>query len=67
MLRAFEKASWRTVPYQIVARRPGDVATCYADPSIAARELGWRAELGLEDMTRDGWRWQHQNPKGYRD
>jgi len=66
MVRAFEKASGRPVPYQIVARRPGDIATCYADPSIAARELGWRAELGLEAMTGDGWRWQQQNPDGYR-
>jgi len=66
MIDAFEKASGRKVPYKLVDRRPGDIATCYADPALAAAELGWRAELGLEDMTRDGWRWQSQNPQGYR-
>jgi UDP-glucose 4-epimerase len=66
MVRAFEEASGRPIPYEIVARRPGDVAVCYADPSFAERELGWRAELGIADMTRDGWRWQLQNPRGYK-
>jgi len=65
MIKAFEKASGKTVKYQIVDRRPGDVATCYADPSFAYQELGWRAERGVEAMTRDSWLWQSQNPNGY--
>lgn len=65
MIAAFEKASAKPVAYQVVARRPGDVASCYADPSFAASELGWRAELGVEAMTRDGWNWQSKNPSGY--
>lgn len=66
MIRAFEAASGRSVPYDIVARRPGDIAQCYADPDFAFRKLGWRAELSLDDMMRDTWRWQSQNPNGYR-
>jgi len=66
MIRAFEKASGRNVPYEIVDRRPGDVAECYADPSFAAEALGWRAERGIEQMCRDAWRWQSRNPNGYR-
>lgn len=58
MVRAFEAASGRRVPYRVVARRPGDVAQCYADPSLAAQVLGWRAELGIEAMCADTWRWQ---------
>ena len=58
MVRAFEQASGRPVPYSIVARRPGDVASCYADPSLATRILGWTAKLGIDDMCRDAWRWQ---------
>ena len=58
MIRAFEEASGRPVPYRIVGRRPGDVAQCYADASLAASLLNWRAELGLEAMCRDSWRWQ---------
>ena len=65
MVRAFEAASGRNVPYQIVARRPGDVAQCWADPSRAARELGWRAEYDLPRMCADAWRWQQGNPEGY--
>jgi UDP-glucose 4-epimerase len=65
MVRAFEVASGRRVPYQIVARRPGDVAQCWADPSRAARELGWRAEYDLPRMCADAWRWQQGNPEGY--
>lgn len=57
-VRAFERASGRRVPYRIVARRPGDIAQCYADPSLAQRALGWRAEYGLDEMCRDSWRWQ---------
>lgn len=65
MIAAFEKASAKSVAYKVVARRPGDIASCYADPSFAANELGWRAELGVEAMTRDGWNWQSKNPNGY--
>jgi UDP-glucose 4-epimerase len=65
MARAFERASGRHVPYDIVGRRPGDIATCYADPSHARAALGWSAELGLDDMVRDAWRWQSANPDGY--
>lgn len=67
MVRAFAKASGREIPYRIVARRPGDVAACYADPSFAASFLGWKAERGLAEMCADSWRWQSQNPDGYGD
>jgi len=65
MIRAFETASGRKIPYQFVARRSGDIAICYADPAKAARELGWTAQFGLEEMCRDGWKWQIANPDGY--
>lgn len=65
LVRAFEAASGRTVPYQVAPRRPGDIASCYADPGLAERELGWRAELSIADACRDAWRWQQQNPRGY--
>ncbi|HSO79418.1 MAG TPA: UDP-glucose 4-epimerase GalE [Chromatiaceae bacterium] len=65
MTRAFERASGRPVPYDIVGRRPGDIAVCYADPSHAREVLGWSAELGLDEMVRDAWRWQSANPNGY--
>ncbi|SPD72304.1 UDP-galactose-4-epimerase [uncultured Desulfobacterium sp.] len=65
MVRAFEKACGRNIPYQIVERRPGDVATCYADPSLAGRELNWTAARGIDDMCADAWRWQYNNPNGY--
>lgn len=58
VVRAFEAASGRKVPYRIVGRRPGDIAACYADPSRAKTLLNWQAQLGLEDMCRDAWRWQ---------
>ena len=58
VVRAFEKASGRPVPYRIAPRRSGDVAQCYADPSLAREVLGWRAERGLDEMCRDSWRWQ---------
>ena len=58
MVRAFEKASGRPIPYALVARRPGDVAACYADPALATRLLGWQAKRGIDDMCRDAWRWQ---------
>lgn len=65
MVRAFEAASGRPVPYHIVARRPGDVAQCWADPSRAAHDLGWRAIHDLARMCEDTWRWQSGNPEGY--
>ena len=65
MVNAFEQASDRPVPYDIVARRPGDIAACYADPTKARQELGWAAEKSLDDMVNDAWRWQSQNPDGY--
>ncbi|MEH6566971.1 MAG: UDP-glucose 4-epimerase GalE [Halopseudomonas sp.] len=65
MLKAFEQACGKPLPYQVVERRPGDVASCYADPSLAREELGWTAELGLESMCADAWRWQRENPQGY--
>lgn len=66
MVRAFESASGKPVPYRISPRRPGDIATCYSDPSKAERELGWTAKRGLPEMMRDAWRWQQMNPNGYR-
>jgi UDP-glucose 4-epimerase len=65
MVKAFEKASGKNVPYQIVDRRPGDIATCYADPAYAAERLDWKAECELDEMCEDTWRWQSQNPDGY--
>ena len=65
IVKAFEKASGRKVPYRICARRPGDIAECWADPSLAAKELGWKAERGIEEMCADAWRWQSRNPYGY--
>ena len=67
IVRAFEKATGKRIPYEIVARRPGDLPAYYADVSFAASELGWRAEYGIEEMCRDAWRWQSQNPQGYPD
>ncbi len=64
-LAAFEKASGKKIPYRVVGRRPGDIAACYADPSLAHRELGWRAEKDLASMCADAWRWQANNPEGY--
>jgi len=64
LVRAFEAVSGRPVPFEIVARRPGDVAACYADPSLAHELLGWRAERSLTDMCADSWRWQSMNPNG---
>ena len=66
MVRAFERASGRAVPYRIVARRPGDIAACWADPSLARRLLGWEAKRGIDAMCADTWRWQTMNPEGYR-
>ncbi len=67
IVKAFEAASGRSIPYEVVARRPGDVAECYADPSYAREILGWIAERDIEAMCRDAWRWQSQNPTGYAD
>ena len=66
MVKAFEQASGRSVPYQIAERRSGDIAECYADPAYAAEVLSWRANRGLEQMMVDTWRWQSGNPEGYR-
>jgi UDP-glucose 4-epimerase len=66
MVRAFEAASGRKVAYQIVDRRPGDIASCYADPSLALQLLGWRATRGIDEMCADAWRWQSRNPAGFR-
>ena len=65
MVNAFSAASGREVAYSIVKRRPGDVASCYADPAFAEKVLGWKAKRGIEAMCADHWRWQHQNPDGY--
>lgn len=65
VVRAFEQASGRSVPYQFAPRRAGDVAKCYADASLANRLLGWRAIHTLPDMCRDAWHWQQSNPDGY--
>jgi UDP-glucose 4-epimerase len=67
VVKAFEQASGRPVPYEIVARRPGDVAQCYAEPTLAEQELGWRATRGIDEMCADSWRWQSTNPQGYPD
>jgi UDP-glucose 4-epimerase len=67
VVRAFEKASGREVPFTIAPRRPGDVAQCYADPALAREILGWEAARSLGEMCADAWRWQSRNPNGYRD
>jgi len=66
MVKAFEKASGRPVPYRIAPRRSGDIAECWAEPDKAFNELKWKAELGLDRMMADSWRWQSRNPNGYR-
>jgi UDP-glucose 4-epimerase len=65
VVAAFAAASGREVPYEIKPRRPGDVAACYADPSLAHSLLGWQARLDLARMCADSWRWQSTNPKGF--
>jgi UDP-glucose 4-epimerase len=65
IIHAFEKAAGKEIPYRIEARRPGDIATSYADASLAAAELGWRTEHTIEDACRDAWNWQSHNPNGY--
>ncbi|MDY3285791.1 MAG: UDP-glucose 4-epimerase GalE [Eubacteriales bacterium] len=66
MVKMFEEVSGKKIPYKITPRRPGDIATCYADPSLAEELLGWKAQRGLREMCEDSWRWQSMNPNGYR-
>jgi UDP-glucose 4-epimerase len=66
VVTAFEKASNVKIPYEIVPRRPGDIAEVYADASKVYNELGWRAEYGIDEMCADSWRWQSNNPDGYK-
>ena len=65
VLRAYEKACGKTIPYVICGRRAGDIASCYADPGKARSELGWEAKYGIEDMCATSWKWQSMNPNGY--
>ncbi len=65
VVKAFEKVNDMKVPYVIKERRPGDIATCYCNPAKAKAELGWEAKFGIEEMCRDSWRFQKNNPKGY--
>ncbi len=65
MVKAFGKAAGKDIPYKILPRRPGDIATCYADPSKAKRELNWQATRGIDEMCADSYRWQKNNPDGY--
>ena len=67
VLHAYEKACGHEIPYKVGPRRAGDLATCYGDPSKAEREMGWKAQYGIEDMCADSWRWQSQNPNGFAD
>ena len=67
VVKSFEKASGQKIPYEIKPRRPGDIATCYADATKAKEELGWVAQRGIEEMCEDSWRWQKNNPNGYED
>ncbi len=65
MVNSFSRVNNLEVPYQIVERRPGDIASCYADPQKARARLNWQAEKTLDDMMRDAWHWQSNNPNGY--
>jgi len=65
VVKSFEQATGKKIPYVVTGRRPGDIDKCYADPGRAFRELGWKAEKGLEEMCRDSWNWQKSNPEGY--
>ena len=65
MIKAYQTASGKPIPYEIVERRAGDIATCYADTTLAFKTIGWQAQHGLEQMCADGWRWQSQNPDGF--
>ena len=64
-MKAFEKANGVAIKYVIKPRRPGDIATCYCNPAKAKVELGWEAKYGIEEMCRDSWNWQKNNPNGY--
>ncbi|CAI8338948.1 MAG: UDP-glucose 4-epimerase [Rhodothermaeota bacterium MED-G12] len=66
LVQAFQQATGQPIPYEISARRPGDVATCFADSSKAERELNWKAVRGIVEMCRDSWKWQKENPNGYK-
>ena len=66
MIKAFEKVCGHAIPWEFGPRRDGDVATVYGDPSLAADELGWKAERALDEMVASAWKWQSRNPKGYR-
>ncbi|MFO7295574.1 MAG: GDP-mannose 4,6-dehydratase, partial [Clostridia bacterium] len=65
VVKTFERVNGVKIPYVITHRRPGDVDKCFADPTKAHKELGWKAEKNLEDMCRDSWNWQRNNPNGY--
>ena len=65
VIKGFEKATGKSIPYRIVERRAGDAPAVYDDPALAEKELGWKAELSLEEMCRDAWNWQQKNPRGY--
>ena len=65
IVKAYSKACGHEVPYEIKPRRAGDIATCYADPSLAKKELGWEAQYGIDEMRADSWKWQSMNPNGY--
>jgi len=67
IVNAFSDVAEKEIAYEVVDRRPGDIAACYADPSLATKELSWTAKRGIEEMCADGWRWQSQNPNGYQD
>lgn len=67
VVKNFEEASGVKIPYSIKPRRAGDIATCYADASLAKKELGWEAQYGIREMCEDSWRWQKNNPNGYED
>ena len=65
VVKAFHEASGKDIPYAIKERRPGDIATCYADATKAKNEIGWSAKYNIEDMCKDSWNWQSKNPNGY--
>ena len=67
MVAAFEKACGHAIKYEIKERRPGDISTCYCDPSKAKAELGWEAQYGIDEMCADSWNGQKKNPNGYND
>ena len=66
IIQSFSKACGKELPYEIKDRRPGDIASCYADPAEAESKLGWKAELSIDQACEDSWRWQSQNPDGYK-